>query len=144
MKKNDIVRKLDGTKAGGRILWVCCLAATTAGGKTCDKKLCAHQPAEYAYVSWPVSAGGGTSSLPLIEIELDPAAMPTEVGMVDQMIDAEPAAQDTSLADKEKELAAQYEKIKASTPYDTQFFDNYNYGIRSDENKPKSRSKTLI
>ena len=140
MNKHDIVKKLDGTKNGGRVLWICCLAATTAGGKTCDKKLCAHQPAEYAYVAWPVSAGGGTSSLPLIELELDIATPATNTGVADQMIDAvaddDDSKPDTSMADKEKELAAQYDKIKASTPFDSKWFDAYN-GVA----KPKDYQK---
>lgn len=143
MNKGDLVKKADGTKSGGTVKYVCCVNATRVGNGTCDKKTCLCVVRDYAFVAWPASVGGGTSSLPLIELELD---TPPETGMVDQMIaDGGPTeAKDTSLADKEKELAAQYEQIKKATPYDAEFFANYNYGTRGDDSKPRSRSKTLI
>src|SRR5580698_9891223 len=40
-------------KIGGVVKYVACHAATTGGGKTCDKKTCAHPAKDYVFVIWP-------------------------------------------------------------------------------------------
>jgi hypothetical protein len=137
MNKGDIVKKTDGTKSGGRVRYVCCINSTRAGNGTCDKKTCMCPVRDFCFVEWPQAFGGGTSSLPETDLELDIVTPATNTGIADQMIaDEGDAKPDTSLADKEKELAVQYEKIKASTPFDAKWFDAYN-GIA----KPKDYQK---
>jgi hypothetical protein len=145
MNKNDIVRKVDLTKAGGKVRYVCCINSTRAGNGTCDKKTCVCPVRDFCFVEWPATSGGGTFSCPDNEIELDPAAQPQQVqppiGIAlpdDETIDAEqvPVAQDTiptkSLAEQEKELAARLAEIRAATKgFD---FDGY-YGITRPDGK---------
>ncbi len=56
-KPNDIVKTIAATiygaqRVGGVVKYVACRAATIAGGKTCDKKLCPHSPKEMIWVKW--------------------------------------------------------------------------------------------
>lgn len=130
MNKGDIVRKLDKTKSGGRVRYTCCINATKAGNGTCNKQTCPCPVKDYAVVEWPQSFGGGTSSLPFIELELDntPATAPSEA---DTISDTLKDQAEKSVAEKEKELAAQYDKIMKDTPpFD---FDAYNYGTKKDK-----------
>jgi len=146
MNKNDIVKKVDGSKSGGRVRYVCCINSTRAGNGTCDKKTCMCAVRDFCFVEWPAAFGGGTSSLPEIEIELDIATPATNTGIADQMFDAvadDDSKPDTSMADKEKELAVQYDKIKASTPFDAKWFDAYNGVAKPKDYKQKYQKDPL-
>lgn len=50
---NDKVRKKDGSRVGGLVEHTGCIGTTTAGGKTCSKKNCPHNPKDYLFVRWP-------------------------------------------------------------------------------------------
>jgi len=140
MDKNDIVRKTDGTKAGGRIKYAYCWDATTAGGKLCDKKTCPCAIKDHFSVEWPAAYGGGTFTCHISEIELDPTAQTQPsltssgedlVGIaIDQFIDNEAKSLDSK--DKCEPPVATPERSQAmytnGKPVD---FDAY-YGIVKD------------
>lgn len=63
-------------KNKGVVKYVACYLATTAGGKTCDKKTCQHTIKDYVWVEWP---DGKLCSYHHQELERDgvaPVAMP--------------------------------------------------------------------
>jgi hypothetical protein len=51
-KPSDQVRIKDNRKTGGVVKYVACFAATTVGGKMCDKKTCVHKIRDYVWVRW--------------------------------------------------------------------------------------------
>jgi hypothetical protein len=57
-----------GAKCGGKVKYIACVLATTKGGKTCDKKTCAHTIKDHIWVEWP---DGKTCSYHHQELELD-------------------------------------------------------------------------
>ena len=54
-------------RSGGVVKHVACYLATAAGGKTCDKKTCAHAIKDYVWVSFPT----GTFSYHHEELDYD-------------------------------------------------------------------------
>ncbi len=57
-------------RAGGRVKYIACYAATGKGGATCNKKTCSHLSTnDYVWVEWP--NGAGTFSYIYGELMLD-------------------------------------------------------------------------
>ena len=49
----DIVDTATGSRHSGRVRYLACGNATSAGGRTCDKKTCAHPVRDYVWILWP-------------------------------------------------------------------------------------------
>jgi hypothetical protein len=70
LNKSDVVKTITSlvpSRSNGIITYIACYAATSAGGKTCDKKSCQHT-STHAWVKWE---DGKTFSYSLLELELD-------------------------------------------------------------------------
>lgn len=65
------------TRYNGKVKYVACSLATTAGGKTCDKKTCAHLVKDHVWVLWPSDLT--TVSYHYSDLEYD-ASQPTKPG----------------------------------------------------------------
>lgn len=51
-KVNDIVKTTSGSRVAGKVRYIACYGATTAGGKTCNKKTCSCVGRDYVWVEW--------------------------------------------------------------------------------------------
>jgi hypothetical protein len=51
-KTSDLVKTTSGSRVAGKVKYIACKGATTAGGKTCDKKACNCFIKDYVWVEW--------------------------------------------------------------------------------------------
>lgn len=77
----DIVKTLPGLpgtiRNGGVIRYIACVAATSAGGKTCDKKTCQHPVKQIVWVQWQ----GHVNIFSYMYTELTLNSAPSSIGV---------------------------------------------------------------
>lgn len=96
----DTAAGLITQRQGGKVKYLACVNATQAGGKTCDKKTCPHQPT-HCWILWP----GSKNTMSYSEVELVAASKPEE--RVEDKQDAPIAAEEKSvLMDKFADIAS--------------------------------------
>ena len=134
---NDRVDKTDASRTNGTVSGKGCFATTKAGGQTCARNTCTHQPQDYITVDWPAQNGQAAKTTTLHENELQlsvSSATPTQPSLPTDQQDKQMVADDP-LADNDLKQVAKdageiiQDRLKmGQDPAKIKdFFKNYNY-----------------